>query len=110
MAIFDLGSSFGSDSEEMAKARPINERLVGTYVDDLIGVRTDRAEFERVLSALKSDAELRTPDLVTIAQRYVGGGKKAMSRAAALAAISKRFVEIVRFHAKNRVAEKVRPW
>jgi hypothetical protein len=60
MAIFDLGNSFGSDSEEMAKARPINERLVGTYVDDLIGVRTDRAEFERVLSALKSDAELRT--------------------------------------------------
>jgi len=28
----------------------------------------------------------------------------------ALAAISKRFVEIVRFHAKNKVAEKARPW
>jgi len=28
----------------------------------------------------------------------------------ALASISKRFVEIVRFHAKNKVAERVRPW
>jgi hypothetical protein len=40
----------------------------------------------------------------------VGGGKKPSSKTMALAAISKRFVEIVRFHAKNKVAEKARPW
>jgi hypothetical protein len=40
----------------------------------------------------------------------MGGGRKAPSKSAALKAISKRFVEIVRFHAKNKVAERVRPW
>jgi hypothetical protein len=53
---------------------------------------------------------LKAPDVIAIAHRYNGGGKKPSSKTMALAAISKRFVEIVRFHAKNKVAEKARPW
>ena len=107
-----FGSFFGSDanSDAMAKTKPINERLVATYVDNLVRARTDRAAFERVLASLKADETLKAGDIVAIAQRYNGGGKKASSKAMALAAISKRFVEIVRFHAKNKVAERVRPW
>lgn len=107
-----FGSIFGGDADgdAMAKSKPINERLVATYVDSLVRARTDRAAFERVFASLKADEDLRAPDVIAIAQKYMGGGRKASSKSAAHAAISKRFVEIVRFHAKNKVAERVRPW
>jgi hypothetical protein len=110
MAIFGFGSSSESDCDEMARIRPINAKLVTSYVDSLVSTRTDRAGFERVLSDLKSNPELRAAEVIAIAHKYVGGGKKPSSKTMALAAISKRFVEIVRFHAKNKVAEKARPW
>ena len=99
----------------MAKARArkpqaINEALIDGYVDRLIRAKIDRDAFEDVFAELKADSALKAPDVVAIAQRYNGGGKKPSSKAMALAAISKRFVEIVRFHAKNEVAAKVRPW
>jgi len=63
-----------------------------------------------VLAELEDDSTLTSADLIAVASAYNKGGKKPTSRAAAFALIRKRFVEIVRFHAKNKVAEKVRPW
>lgn len=112
LSFASFSSFFGADadSDAMAKTKPINDRLVATYVDSLGRARTDRAAFERVLASIKADEALRAPEIIAIAQKYVGGGRKASSKTAALNAISKRFVEIVRFHAKNKVAERVRPW
>jgi hypothetical protein len=106
----DFVALFGSGKGEMAKRTPVDEELVRGYSARLSDARTDRSAFEDVLSDIKRDARLRAPDIIAIAQRYNGGGKKPSSKTMALTAISKRFVEIVRFHAKNRVAEKVRPW
>jgi hypothetical protein len=59
---------------------------------------------------LESDSTLTSADLIAIASAYNKGGRKPGSKAAALAMLRKRFVEILRFHAKNKVADKVRPW
>lgn len=111
MGIFDLGSIFGLN-DDMAKARAssADERLVAEYVDRLVAVSVDRAAFDEVLAEIKGDKQLKAADVIAIAHRYNKGGTKAPSKAKALAAISKRFVEIVRFHAKNKIAEKARPW
>jgi len=115
MSILSLTGVFGYLKDDMAKARArktqvLDEALIGEYVDRLVRVKIDRDAFEYVFAELKADDRLKAPDIVVIAQRYNGGGKKPSSKAMALAAISKRFVEIVRFHAKNKVAERVRPW
>jgi hypothetical protein len=90
--------------------QPIDQELVENYVEQLCGAKTQRAAYDRIFAELKSDKRLKAPDIIAIAHRYNGGGKKPSSKTMALAAISKRFVEIVRFHAKNKVAEKARPW
>jgi hypothetical protein len=94
----------------MAKRKPINEDLVREYVDRFTKAQTNRSTFERIFAELKEDDRPRAADVIEISHRYGRGGPKPSSKAAALAAISKRFVEIVRFHAKNKIAEKARPW
>jgi hypothetical protein len=100
----------------MAKARGQRKQqvvegvLVDDYVTRLVRAGELRPAFEVILAEIKSDSRLKAPDVIAIAHRYNGGGKKPSSKTMALAAISKRFVEIVRFHAKNKVAEKARPW
>jgi hypothetical protein len=117
MAIFGLGEIFGFPKDDMAKARgqtkkkPVpNDKLVDGYVARLVAVGDQRPMFEVVLAEIKADERLTALDIVNIAHRYNQGGKKPSSKATALASISKRFVEIVRFHAKNKIAEKARPW
>ena len=110
MTILSLSRFFGPDEDEMAKAAAINEPLVPDYLDRRVRAKTDRRVFDTILAALKSDGQLKAADVIAIAQRYNRGGKRSPSKAKALAAISKRFVEIVRFHAKNEVAAKARPW
>jgi len=83
---------------------------VAYYAGLLDSAGTDRSKFESVKAAIEADKRLRALDVQLIAQRYNDGGKKPPSRAAALATISKRFVEIVRYHAKNEIAAKARPW
>lgn len=114
MSMFGLGELFGL-KDDMARARAkkadaLNEQLIADYVERLNACQTDRTAFDGVFAALKADKQLKAADIITVAHRYNKGGTKASSRTMALAAISKRFVEIVRFHAKNKVAEKARPW
>jgi hypothetical protein len=99
-----------ANSRGQKKQRAVDDKLLDDYVARLNRVGDQRPAFEIVLAEIKADSRLKASDVVAIAQRYNGGGKKPSSKAMALAAISKRFVEIVRFHAKNKVAERVRPW
>ena len=112
MAIFRFAEVFGQLRDDMAKARKTkaDERTVSAYVSRLTTAKADRPVFETILGELEDDSALTSADLIAIASAYNKGGKKPTSRAAAFALIRKRFVEIVRFHAKNKVAEKVRPW
>jgi hypothetical protein len=112
MTMFPLKEAFKQLKNQMAKARnaPIDEALVATYLERLKAVGSDRPALDRVIAELKGNKRLKAVDVIAIAQRYVGGGKKVPSKGAAYTAISKRFVEIARFHAKNKVADKVRPW
>jgi len=75
----------------------------------LAAAKADRAVFDAVLAELGGDTALTAAAWVAVAAAYNKGGRKPASKAAALALIRK-FVEIARFHAKNRVAERVRPW
>ncbi|MCC7250400.1 hypothetical protein [Hyphomicrobium sp.] len=114
MSMFGLGELLGLD-DSMARVRAkkadvLDEQLVSSYVERLNASKTDRAAFDDVFVALKADKQLKAADVIAIAQRYSKAGTKPSSKAMAFAAISKRFVEIVRFHAKNKIAEKVRPW
>jgi hypothetical protein len=115
MAIFGLSEIFGYPKDDMARAkrkkeRGVNDELVGMYVERLKRAGRDRPDFELALADIRADKRLTAADVASIASGYNEGGKKPNSKAAALALISKRYVEIVRFHAKNKVAEKVRPW
>jgi hypothetical protein len=115
MAIFGLTEVFEHLKGDMARARTArkqlpDEQLVATHFDRLVAAGIDRPSFDRAFEALKADKRLKSVDLIAIAHEYGLGGKKPSSKTMALAAISKRFVEIVRFHAKNKVAEKARPW
>lgn len=115
MSIFDFINVFGTANDEMAKkastkTKPSNDRLVAEFSSRFAKAGTDRPAFDDVLSDLKADDRLASIDIIAIAHQYAGGGKRPTSRDQAYAVISKRFVEIVRFHAKNKVAAKARPW
>jgi len=112
MAIFRFVEVFGQLTDDMAKARKtkVDETKVAAYLGRLTAAKADRPTFELALADLDSDEALNSADVVAIASAYNKGGKKPGSKSAAFALIKKRFVEIVRFHAKNKVAEKVRPW
>lgn len=112
MSIFRLGEVFGLGRSEMAKSPKIkpDEGRVAAYVGRLTGTKTDRPMFETVIRSLEGDTALTSADLIAIAHGYNKGGKKPSSRAASLALINKRFVEIVRTANKHKVAAKARPW
>ena len=112
MAIFRFAEVFGQLRNDMARGRKTkaDERKVSAHVSRLTAAKADRPVFETILADLEDDSTLASADLIAIASAYNKGGRKPTSRTAALALIRKRFVEIVRFHAKNKVAEKVRPW
>jgi hypothetical protein len=112
MSISWFGGVFGLGKDEMAKAPKAvaDEGRVSECVGRLTEAKTDRPTFEAVLSELQSSKELTSADLIAVAHRYNKGGKKPGSKAAALAMIKKRFIEIVRTANKNKVAERARPW
>ena len=112
MAIFKFSEVFGQLRGDMAKARKtkVDETKIAGYVGRFTAAKADRPMFETVFAELEGDAAITSAELIAIASAYNKGGRKPGSKSAALALIKKRFVEIVRFHAKNKVAEKARPW
>jgi len=109
---------FGASEDEMAKSKRAIEKKTGDSASSLVAdftarlsrAGTDKSSFEQALASLRADTSLSARDVIDIAHAYGGGGRKPASKAAALAAISKRYVELVRLHAKNKVAEKARPF
>lgn len=104
-----------SEDEDMARAQKaragdLDAVLVAAYAGRLKGAKTDRASFDPVVAEIERDARVKSPEIIAIAKSYAGAAKKIGSRAAALEAIRKRFVELVRFDAKNELAAKSRPW
>jgi predicted amino acid racemase len=115
MAIFSLSEVLDYFKDDMARNRgqskvaDTDDRLLNGYVDQLVRA-VDKPSSDAVLESIRDDKRLSVGDVATIALRYNKGGKKPASKKAALAAIAKRALEIRHFHAKNRVAEKARPW
>lgn len=99
--------------EDMARKssvkKPASQATVAVYADQLRAAQMDRAAFNAVLEAIRSDPELGPLDVAAIGNVYAVGGIKATSRRAGLDRIEKRFIELVRDQAKRRVAEKFRP-
>ena len=116
MGIFDFARVFGESEDDMTKKSKLKKvaaepsRLVAEFAARLARTGTDKNAFDEVLMELKAEHQLASSDIIAIAHMYSGGGKKTTSKSAAYSAISKRFVEIVRYHAKNKIAEKARPW
>lgn len=112
MAIFRFGEVLEHFRGDMAKARAtkVNDSRVAAYSSRFVAAKADRPTFEDILAELEEDAAVTAAEVIAIALSYNKGGKKPTSRTAALALIKKRFVEVVRYHAKNKVAEKARPW
>jgi hypothetical protein len=101
-----------TSSEDMARAasKAIDEALVEDYASRLDAAATDHAQFDAIYKAVEADKALKSPELIAIARAYAGAARKLTSKKAALDAIRKRFVERVRFEAKNELAAKSRPW
>lgn len=111
---FWFGRRSDASDGDMARAAAhkdgVDNKLVTRFVGLLAAAKTDKQAFEAALAALNADPRLKSPELVAIAKAYAGSSKRIGSKAAAIDAIRKRFVELVRFEAKNALAAKSRPW
>jgi hypothetical protein len=116
MGILDWTRVFGGADDDMArkantrKAAGDGDEMIAGFAARLSRAGTDKSVFDRTFADLQTSRDLSASAVISIAHVYIGGGKKPTSRAAAISAISKRFVELQRYHAKNRIAEKARPW
>lgn len=99
-----------SESECQLAKRPAQEQVVSQHLDALTAAGRDQHAFDRAIEALRTDATAKTPELIEIAKSYAGRGKKIGSQKVALEIIRKRFIELVRYDAKNKVAKHSRPW
>jgi hypothetical protein len=107
MPIFWGGSAEKADEDMAGKSR-IDAALVDEWRVALTAAGDDRKAFDAVLDGIKGDCRLRAGEVIAIAHAYQGGGNKPGTRAAAIAAIGRSFVDRLRSAAKNRAAEKVR--
>lgn len=101
--------------DDMAKAAgagktAIDDGLVTRLAGRLAAAKTDKTAFEAALAELTSSPQVKAAEVIAIAKAYAGASKRIGSRAAAIEAIRKRFVELVRFEAKNALAARSRPW
>jgi hypothetical protein len=81
-----------------------------SYLARLRAATNSSAAFEHVLAELAVDKAINTEILICIASQYVGGGRRLRSRKAALTAIRRRHIELIRFQRKQEIARKVTPW
>jgi hypothetical protein len=108
MSIFNIKHLLGGETDEMAKAKP-DEVLVEEYVARFGKTGLNRELFDGTLKSLMADNRVKASDVVAIAHAYAKG-RKPKSKADALTAIRKRFVELRQIETLSRNAEKARPW
>ena len=112
MSIMDMIGRVFVGETEMAKsgdAKLYSAKVVATDVDRLIAAKHDQVAFEAVFEDLRSDATLKSADIIEIGMRYAIPPRKLTSKAKALAAIDKRFGELGRTKAKITRAGNTRP-
>lgn len=111
MNFFRFKGVFGEASDEVAMARrPIDRELVAKYLELLNAAGIDKDAFSVAIDSLNNDIDVRAAEIIAIATAYNRGGAKPSSKAKALAMLRKRHVELVRNAAKQKIAEKARPW
>jgi hypothetical protein len=113
MAIMDMIGRVFAGETEMTKSPTVNsfnKEVVTNFLERLVAAKLDREAFDVVVGELASDQTLKSADLIEIAMRYAIPPRKLTSRAKALAAIDKRFGELVRTRDKNTRAGNTRPW
>jgi len=108
VGLIDLARAFGRGEDEMAKKPGIGADGIAKRVAQLKAAGTDSAVFERVLAEITADKVIKANEIAEIATGYCL--RKVKSRAQALEAINKRFVELRRQQNKDKIAEKARPW
>lgn len=108
MGLIDLARMFGRSEDEVAKKSGIGRNGIAAAVAQLKAAGTDHAAFEKAFAEVEDNAQIKAAELAEIATTYCL--RKVSSRAAALAAIRKRFVELRRQSNKDKIAEKARPW
>ena len=72
------------------------QQLVESYAARLLAAGADARAFDAVFDALQAETSLKLTHIATIAQRYAPGSKRPASKTLAFAAISKRFVAVVK--------------
>jgi len=113
MAIFQFWAGAKEDTDSMAARKAsaeVNENLAASYSESLVEAGADRDAFQQVIQRLRNDRAAGPAEFAIIAHNFGVSGKTLKSKTAAIAAIEKRFVEIIRFHKKNRVAAGTKPW
>lgn len=78
------------------KAGESPQMLVDRFAERLRAAGADAAAFDAVFDALQAEKSFKLTHVATIAQRYAPGIKRPASKTLAFAAISKRFVEVVK--------------
>lgn len=91
-----------------AKRAPINADVVDRYLARLRSAGVCTAEFASVISELEADKTARKSEILSIASKYVGPAP-LRSKGAALEAIRKKFVQIVRVEQELEIAAKMTP-
>ncbi len=106
--MFGISLKLGEADDDMAKNVKFDEAVVARHLANL-GRTNDERNFHAAIEQMKSDPSVGKPEALEIAARYVGRGRKVVSKKAAVEAIVKRFVESSRMRAKLVIAEKERP-
>ncbi len=108
MTMLDFKGLDEIESDDMARTKP-DEALVAEHVKRLGKTGLDREHFDGAYKEMMADERLRAVEVVAIAHAYAKG-RKPKSKADALTAIRKRFVELRQIETLSRNAEKARPW
>jgi hypothetical protein len=94
----------------LKKTHPGSDEIVASYVAALRNAVGNQVAFDGIVTELRASKELTAAKVIAISEKFALPSSRITSRSAAIAAISKRFVELMRFRNKNSIASKTRPW
>ena len=104
------GSIKSATVQPVPKRAAPREVAIDRHVKSLGEAGLDKSAFDAALAALKADRKVRKVELEVIAGRYTGFAANHRSRAAALTAISRKFMERARMSAELGSQKNVKPW
>jgi hypothetical protein len=95
--------------DELARARPADEKTVTEWFNRLSAAKGDAARFKPVFEALSNDKAVGKMDMIALAQRFVGGAK-AKSKTEALSSIKLENTRLLHAAAKTASAGRSKTW